>query len=100
MSKGRAQHKFCITIMGVSLALFSFSSLSAQSLEKRITANFTLKDLAGKEYALKDARGKIVVLIFGELYQENTLKVLQDMKNIVSVRRAIPPAPVLKNRGR
>ena len=88
MSKGRAKHKVCITIMGVSLALLSFSSLSAQSLEKRITAQFTLKDLAGKEYALKDARGKIVVLIFGELYQENTLKALQDMKNIVSVKQS------------
>jgi tetratricopeptide (TPR) repeat protein len=88
MSKGSAKHRVCTTIMGVSLALFSISSSNAQFLEKRITANFTLKDLAGKEYVLKDLRGKFVVLIFGELYQHNTIKALQDMKNIVSVKQS------------
>jgi tetratricopeptide (TPR) repeat protein len=88
MGKGSAKHKVCTTIMGVSLALFSISSSSAQFPDKRITANFTLKDLAGKEHVLKDSRGKIVVLIFGELYQHNTVKALQDMKNIVSVKES------------
>ena len=88
MSKGRVKQKVCATIMGVSLTLFSISSLSAQSLEKRITANFTLKDLAGKEHVLKDLRGKIVVLIFGELYQQNTVKALQDIKKILSIKQS------------
>jgi peroxiredoxin len=88
MSKGRAKQKVCATIMGVTLALFSSGSLNAQSLDKRITANFTLKDLAGDEYALKDLKGKIVVLIFGELYQQNTVKALQDMNKILSLKRS------------
>jgi peroxiredoxin len=88
MSKVSAKQKVCTTIMGVSLALSSIGSLSAQPLEKRITANFALKDLAGKEHVLKDVRGKIVVLIFGELYQQNTVKALQDMKKILSVKQS------------
>jgi len=86
MCKGRAKQKMCATILGVGLALFSISPLSAQPLGKGITAQFALKDLAGKEHVLKDLSGKIVVLIFGELYQENTIKALQDMKKILSIK--------------
>jgi tetratricopeptide (TPR) repeat protein len=88
MSKGRAKQKICATIAGVSLALFFISSLSAQPLEKRIIAKFALKDLAGKEHVLKDMKGKIVVLIFGELYQHNTVKALQEMKKILSIKQS------------
>jgi peroxiredoxin len=88
MNTGRAKQKFCATILGASLTLFSISALSAQSLEKSISADFTLQDLAGKEYVLKDLKGKIVVLIFGELYQHNTIKALQDMKEILSIKRS------------
>jgi tetratricopeptide (TPR) repeat protein len=80
--------KFCATILGASFTLLSISALSAQPLEKRITTQFALKDLAGKEHVLKDLKGKIVILIFGELYQQNTIKALQDMKKILSIKRS------------
>jgi tetratricopeptide (TPR) repeat protein len=56
--------------------------------EGKLTANFKLKDLNGRELALKDFRGKIVVLVFGELYQQNTLKTINDLKRLLSEKRS------------
>jgi tetratricopeptide (TPR) repeat protein len=56
--------------------------------EGKLTANFKLKDLNGRELALKDFRGKITVLVFGELYQQNTLKTINDLKRLLSEKRS------------
>ena len=79
---------FTTCIVGIILTLVPLSSSLARPLEGRITTNFILKDLAGRELALKDFRGKIVVLVFGELYQQNTLKAIQDVKKILSEKRS------------
>jgi tetratricopeptide (TPR) repeat protein len=70
------------------LILSDESFIQASSLTHTITTNFKLKDLSGRELALKDFRGKIVLLIFGELYQENTLKAFQDVKKIMKEKKS------------
>jgi len=79
---------FIKCILGVALILLPLNVSLAKTLVGRITTNFILKDLTGRELALKDLRGKIVVLIFGELYQQNTLKAIQDLKKILSGKRS------------
>jgi len=75
-------------ILGVVLILLPLNVSAARNLVGRRATNFIVKDLKGKELALKDFRGKIVILVFGELYQENTLKAVQDLKKILSEKRS------------
>lgn len=79
--------KFVLMVILILILLPLGISL-ARPLVGRMTSNFILKDLAGRELALKDFRGKITVLVFGELYQENTLKAVQDLKNILSGKQS------------
>ena len=73
-------------ILGFALVLLSVNYLLAKpSVEP--TTDFILKDLTGRERALKDFRGKIVVLIYGDLNQQNTLKATQDLKKIIAEKR-------------
>jgi tetratricopeptide (TPR) repeat protein len=79
----------CIQCMlGAVLLLLPLNVSSAKNLVGRMSTNFVLKDLNGKELALKDFRGKIVILVFCELYQENTLKAVQDLKKILSQKQS------------
>jgi len=71
-------------ILGVILILVPLNVSLARPLVGRMTTNFILKDLTGRELALKDFRGKITVLVFGELYQQNSLKAIHDLKEILS----------------
>ena len=71
-------------ILGVILILLPLNVSLARPLVGRMTTNFILKDLTGRELALKDFRGKITVVVFGELYQQNTLKAINDLKEILS----------------
>lgn len=75
-------------VAGIAFVAAFLSFSTAQSAEKQVTTNFILQDLSGKERALKDFRDKIVVLIFGELYHQNTLKAIQDLKKILSGKQA------------
>jgi tetratricopeptide (TPR) repeat protein len=75
-------------ILGAVLILLPLNAFSSKALVGRRATNFILKDLNGKELALKDFRGKIVILVFGELYQENTLKAVQDLKKILSEKKS------------
>ncbi|MEE8381120.1 MAG: tetratricopeptide repeat protein [Thermodesulfobacteriota bacterium] len=71
-------------ILGGILILLPLNVSLASPLVGRMTTNFILKDLTGRELALKDFRGKITVLVFGELYQQNTLKAINDLEEILS----------------
>lgn len=73
----------CILLLTV---LFS-TSLIASGKQLHTAINFKLKDLNHRELSLKDFRGKIVILLLGELYQQNTLKAIQDLNKIVSGKR-------------
>jgi tetratricopeptide (TPR) repeat protein len=85
MRKKITVYKICVQlILGVILILAPLHTLLARPLVGRMTTNFILKDLAGRELALKDFRGKIVVLVFGELYHQNTLKAIEVLKEILS----------------
>jgi tetratricopeptide (TPR) repeat protein len=86
MSHKNNTHKNLIAFILSSIAvLLLFINISQAGPGKaQFTTNFKLKDLGGRELALKDFRGKIVVLIFGELYQQNTLKALQDLKRVLN----------------
>lgn len=75
-----------IFILGFALVLLSFHYSPAQPSVEPVT-DFILKDLTGGERALKDFRGKIVVLIYGDLNQQNTLKATQDLKKIIAEKR-------------
>ena len=86
--QAQGRHKtLLIFILGFVLVGLSFHYSSAQpSLET--ATNFILKDPTGREHALNDFRGKIVVLIYGELSQENTLKSIQDLKEIITEKQS------------
>lgn len=79
---------FTGVILGIMLALLPAGFSQAKPSEGPVMTNFKLKDLAGRELALKDFRGKIVVLVFGELYQQNTLKAVKDLKKILAGKRS------------
>ena len=81
-------HKILILVIYMLLFTLLTSTSSIASDKQLYTAiNFKLKDLNHRELSLKDFRGKIVILLLGELYQQNTLKAIQDLNKIVSEKR-------------
>ncbi len=52
--------------------------------------NFSLKDLSNREVSLDLLEKKAIVLIFGELYQPNTQKALEDLKQVYEDSRFTP----------
>ncbi len=91
--KNMKQNKICCGILrwllpGIILTIATVNFSQAALVNGTVTTNFKLKELTGRELALKDFRGKIVVLVFGELYQENTLKAVKDLQKILSEKRS------------
>ncbi len=81
------QKKFILVICILLLSVLTSTSSIALDKQLNNAINFKLKDLNQRELSLKDFRGKIVILLLGELYQQNTLKAIQDINKIVSEKR-------------
>ena len=78
---------FILLIYIILLTVLTSTSSIGSDKQLHTAINFKLKDLNHREVSLKDFRGKIVILLLGELYQQNTLKAIQDLNKIVSEKR-------------
>ena len=78
---------FILLIYIILLTVLTSTSSIGSDKQLHTAINFKLKDLNHRELSLKDFRGKIVILLLGELYQQNTLKAIQDLNKIVSEKR-------------
>ena len=86
-SKRKTKIKFIPFTFILLLTVLTSTSSMASDKQLHTAINFKLKDLNHRELSLKDFRGKIVILLVGELYQQNTLKAIQDINKIVSQKR-------------
>lgn len=80
--------KFCKKIAAAGAAMVLVLAAGAGHGESLSAINFSLKELGGRELALKDLRGTIVVMVLGELYQHNTLKAIQDVTRLLAEKSA------------
>ena len=78
---------FILLIYIILLTVLTSTSSIGSDKQLHTAINFKLKDLNHRELSLKDFRGKIVILLLGELYQQNTLKAIQDLNKIISEKR-------------
>ena len=78
---------FILVIFILILTVLTSTPSIASDKQLHTAVNFKLKDLNHRELSLKDFRGKIVILVLGELYQQNTLKAIQDLDKIISKKR-------------